>query len=265
MASILVVDGNPGARRFATVALQRAGHQAQELEPTCLYAVLESLHRSLPDLLLMDLMMPGCPGQTLIRACREDAHLKHLRILLLTSYGDIRLAQFLQAMGNIHYVPKPVSPTDLVACVDHLLNPAMETDPGWALACSGIVAVVDDSNLSRLFHAACLRKRGFRPVQIEPTDLLETVLAIEEARPDLLLVDYLMPRFNGDALIRAIRGRAFLRDVPILVATAHHSDELIAQLLPIGGVEIMFKPFAAAELIDRVVDILGVGSSVIPP
>jgi two-component system cell cycle response regulator len=260
MASILVVDDNPGARRFAVAALQRAGHEAQELEPTCLYAVLASLHNHPPDLVLMDLMMPGCPGHTLIRACREDAHLKHLRIMLLTSYGDIQLAQFLQAMGNTHYVAKPVSPVDLVGLVEHLLDPAVETDPGWSLACSGVVAVVDDSNLSRLFHAACLRKRGFRPVQIEPTDLLETVVAIEAAQPDLLLVDYLMPRFNGDALIRAIRGRESLRDIPILVATAHHSEELIAQLLPIGGVEIMFKPFGAEELVDRVVDILGIGS-----
>ena len=260
MASILVVDDNAGARRFVAAALQRAGHQTQELEPTCLFAVLGSLHNHPPDLLLTDLMMPGCPGHTLIRACREDPHLKHLRILLLTSYGDIRLAQFLQAMGNTHYVAKPVSPADLVACVEHLLNPTAETDPGWALACSGVVAVVDDSNLSRLFHAACLRKRGFRPIQIEPTDLLETVLAIEEARPDLLLVDYLMPRFNGDALIRAIRGRESLRDIPVLVATAHHSDELIAQLLPIGGVEVLFKPFGAEELVDRVVDILAIGA-----
>ena len=110
--------------------------------------------------------------------------------------------------------------------------------------------------MSRTFHAACLRKQGYRGIQIEPTDLLATVMAIEESQPQMLIVDYLMPKFRGDALIRAIRGRESLRKIPILVVTAHRSDELIAQLLPIGGVEVAFKPISPEDLVGLVRDIL---------
>jgi len=256
MARILVIDDNPGARLFAAAALGRAGHTVTELEPTCLYKALEALHLETPDLLIADLVMPGCPGQTLIRACREDGHLKNLRILLLTANGSPAIATFLQTMGNVHYLAKPVSPIALTDCVERLLGQEPETDPGWALACNGVVAVVDDSQLSRAYHAACLRKSGFRPVAIEPLGLLETVLEIEKAQPQLLLVDFLMPEFNGDALIRALRGRGSLRDVPVLVVTAHKSDEFAQLALRLDGVEILFKPVGPEELVGRVRAIL---------
>ena len=233
-------------------ALSQAGHQVQELKPTCLFQVLSVLHQAPPDLLVTDLIMPGCPGMTLIRACREDSHLRNLRILLLTAHGDASLARFIQTMGNIHYLAKPVSPTMLQQCVDILLNEALETDPGWSMVCNGVVTVVDDSRMSRAFHAACLRKQGYRSVQIEPTEMLATILAIEESQPDLLLLDFLMPNFRGDALIRALRGRESLRELPVVVVTAYRGDELIAQLMQMDGVKVAFKPISPEELLVHV-------------
>ena len=260
MASIIVIDDNAGARQFMGAALRQGGHTVQELEPTCLFKVLEALHPAPPDLLVMDLIMPGCPGQTIIRACREDAHLRHLRIILVTAHGDNDLARFIQKMGNIHYLSKPVSPPMLLECVDLLLDQEQEPDPGWAMACNGVVAVVDDSRMSRAYHCACLSKAGFKCVQVEPTELLATVQAIEGIQPDLLVVDYLMPKFNGDALIRALRGREALRAVPVLVITALRTEEVIAQFLPIGGVEVAFKPITPRDLASRAREILETGS-----
>lgn len=256
MSSIVVVDDVAGSRHFMAAALNKGGHEVREVEPACLFKVLEALHEAPPELLITDLIMPDCPGMSLIRACREDPHLKGLRILLLTAHGDDLLGRFLQTMGNIHYLAKPVTPTMLLECAEMLMSQDLETDPGWALACKGVVAIVDDSQLTRAFHAACLRKQGFRGVQITPTGLLETVKAIEDAQPELLMVDYLMPQFKGDALIRAIRARESLRGIPVLVVTAHHSDELIAQLLPIGGVEVAFKPIFPDALVKLVRGIL---------
>jgi len=252
MASIAVVDDNAGARLFAAAALKKAGHEVREIEPSCLFKVLEALHPAPPDLLVSDLMMPGCPGQTLIRACREDPHLRDLKILLLTAHGDVELAHFLQSMGNTHYLTKPVAPALLAECADHFLTGELEIDAGWSLACNGVVAVVDDSNLSRVYHSACLRKNGFRPVPIEPTDLMGTLAALESARPDLLLLDYLMPNFRGDALLRALRGSAGLSELPVVLVTAHHGDELQVLQAASECVEVLFKPVLAEDLIGKV-------------
>jgi CheY-like chemotaxis protein len=252
MALIYVIDDSPGTRHFIAAALGKGPHEVRQIEPTCLVKVLELLHQAPPDLLVTDLVMPDCPGQTLIRVCREDPHLQQVRILLLTAHGDPQLAHFLQKMGNVHYLAKPIAPAMLADCAESLLSPGPEMDPGWSLACNGVVAVVDDSHLSRAYHAACLRKGGFRPVQIEPGGLLETVMSVEEAQPDLLVVDYLMTEFNGDALLRAIRGREALRDLPALVVTAHRADEIQSLLIPIGGVDVLYKPVPPEDLVERV-------------
>lgn len=252
----MVVDDLMTSRRFVTASLKASGHEVQEIEPACLFSVLQVLHAAPPDLLICDLVMPNCPGQTVIRACREDPHLKGIKILLLTAHGDADLGHFLQKMGNTHYLTKPVSQSELAGCVEMFLNGDLELDPGWDLACKGLVAVIDDSRMSRVFHAACLRKAGFRPVEIEPTDLLGTLEAVEAAQPELLVLDFVMPNFRGDALIRAMRSRDTLKDIPVLLVTAHHGD-VKALTDAIGGVELMFKPIQAETLVARVHALIG--------
>ena len=144
-------------------------------------------------------------------------------------------------MDFAHYLAHPVSLATLPDSPDRPHDQDTE-----------VVAVVDDSKMSRTFHCACLEKEGFRCVQIAPTDLLATILAIEASQPDLLLVDFLMPNFRGDALIRALRGRDSLRDVPVLVVTAYRGDELINQLLRMDGVKAAFTPISAEDLLVHV-------------
>ena len=257
MPSIMVVDDNPGARQFMAASLKSLGLEVRVVEPTCLFQVFEALHAQPPDLLVTDLVMPGCPGQTLVRLCREDPHLRAVKIILLTAHGTEDLGRYLQAMGNVHYLAKPVSPAVLAGCAERFLNGTLTPDPGWTLACKGVVAVLDDSRLSRSFHGSVLRKHGFRPVEIEPTDLVGTRNALEEAAPDLILLDFLMPNFNGDALLRVIRATESLSQVPVLLVTAHSNLDEHGQMTGLNGVEVLMKPVSADDLIARVRGVLG--------
>ncbi len=260
MARIAVVDDNPSARLFAEACLKQSGHEAQVLLPTCLYEVLRALHDTPPDLLVTDLVMPGCSGMTLIRACREDEHLKNLKILLLTAHGDRRLARFLQFLGNIHYLSKPVAPQEFTECIEDFLLGNLEVDLGWSLDCQGVVAVVDDSHLSRFFHMKCLRRNGFKPLEIIPDNLTKVMNTLEQTKPDALLLDFLMPNFRGDALIRALRASniASLRELPVLMVTAHHPDDVTGLGPQVEHVDVLFKPLLPEELISKVQELLRV-------
>ena len=259
MPSIMVVDDNPGARQFLAASLKPLGLEVRVVEPTCLFEVFEALHAQPPDLLVTDLVMPGCPGQTLVRLCREDPHLRHVKIIVLTAHGSEELGRYLQAMGNVHYLAKPISPAILAGCAERFLEGTLNPDPGWSLACKGVVAVLDDSRLSRAFHGSVLRKHGFRPVEIEPTDLVGTRKALEQAAPDLILLDFLMPNFNGDALLRVIQATEELRQVPVIMVTAHQNPDDEMRLGMMHGVEVLMKPVSADDLIARVRAVLGQG------
>jgi CheY-like chemotaxis protein len=256
VASILIIDDDTeDIRERVEEALGSSGHALHPVKPESVFAVLEAINRIKPVLVITSLSEAGCPTRSLIRICHEEPSLRRLNFILLTGQGDEELAQFLQVIGNTHLLTRPVTPEALAGCVERLVQGGAELDPGWELNCRGVVALVDDSRLSQGYHAACLRKHGFRPVKIEPTELLETVEAVERARPEVLLVDLMMPRFRGDALVRALRGRPWGARLPMVMVTAHHLDEIEAMLLNLQ-VDVLHKPVVAEELIEHVNSLL---------
>lgn len=79
-----------------------------------------------------------------------------------------------------------------------------------------------------------------------------------EAPPDLIVTDLMMPRMRGDALVREIRTRRELDDVPIVLLTANADDEVRVRLLREGAQDFLAKPFSAKELLVRVGNLVDV-------
>ena len=69
MGRIMIVDDSRLARTFTSACLSKTGHQVEEVEPTSLFDVVKLVKASVPDLLIMDFLMPQCPGTSLARVC----------------------------------------------------------------------------------------------------------------------------------------------------------------------------------------------------
>jgi CheY-like chemotaxis protein len=121
MSRIAIVDDSRLVRAFAAGALRAAGHETVEVEPTSLFEVLKVLRESPVDLLLADFLMPECPGVSLIRACREDAALRDLPILVISAHRDELSLQRMQQLGISGFLMKPVDASALVAKVAEAL------------------------------------------------------------------------------------------------------------------------------------------------
>jgi CheY-like chemotaxis protein len=121
MSRIAIVDDSRLIRAFAAGALRAKGHETVEVEPTSLFEVLKVLRESALDLLMVDFLMPECPGQSLIRACREDAVLRDLPILVVSAHRDDLSLQRMQQMGISGFLMKPVDAPTLVAKVAEAL------------------------------------------------------------------------------------------------------------------------------------------------
>lgn len=74
---------------------------------------------------------------------------------------------------------------------------------------------------------------------------LEMALAL---RPDLILSDVMMPRMSGDELVRAVRARAELDGIPVVLLTAKADDALRVTMLRDGAQDYLLKPFSPEEL-----------------
>ncbi|HJV90248.1 MAG TPA: response regulator [Holophagaceae bacterium] len=108
MARVTILDDSRLARTFAAGALRAKGIQVTELEPESLPQVMEALRLELPDLLLVDLLMPTCPGLAVVRKIRQEEDLKHLKIVVLSAHRDEAQVEQLEKLGVQGFLPKPV-------------------------------------------------------------------------------------------------------------------------------------------------------------
>jgi len=122
MPRIAIVDDSRLVRAFAAGALRAKGHETVEVEPTSLFEVLKVLRETPVDLLVADFLMPDCPGESLVRACREDAALRNLPILVVSAHRDDLSLQRMQLMGISGFLLKPVDAATLASKVAEALE-----------------------------------------------------------------------------------------------------------------------------------------------
>jgi two-component system, OmpR family, phosphate regulon response regulator PhoB len=119
-ATILVVEDEPAIQTLIAINLKRAGHEVV----TALDAetAQRMVHDALPDLILLDWMLPGVSGLDLARRLRADARSRQVPIIMLTARGEERdKVQGLET-GADDYITKPFSPRELLARIQAVLR-----------------------------------------------------------------------------------------------------------------------------------------------
>jgi len=119
-ARILVVEDEPAIKTLIAVNLRRAGHDvATALDAE---SAQRQINEALPDLILLDWMLPGISGLELARRLRADARTRQVPIIMLTARGEERdKVQGLET-GADDYVTKPFSPRELLARIQAVLR-----------------------------------------------------------------------------------------------------------------------------------------------
>lgn len=100
-----------------------------------------------------------------------------------------------------------------------------------------ILLVEDDATITRLYRVL-LESRGYK-VRVA-ADGLEGLDRVNERRPDLVLLDIMMPRMNGIAFLTALRSGS-MRDLPVVVLSNFMEKQLVDDALSLGAVEYMVK------------------------
>ena len=119
-ASILVVEDEPAIQSLIEVNLNRAGHTvilADDAE-----AARREVQKALPDLILLDWMLPGMSGIDFARQLRSDARTRRLPIIMLTARAEERDKIEGLDVGADDYVTKPFSPRELMARIKAVLR-----------------------------------------------------------------------------------------------------------------------------------------------
>ncbi len=118
--SVLIVDDEPMARTLLRLMLVRAGFHVLEAEDG--YAALEKVRLNRPDLVLLDVMMPGLDGFAVCSTLRSNTDTKSLPIVMLSAKTDLDSVNKGIRVGATKYLFKPISPEDLTQHVQDVLG-----------------------------------------------------------------------------------------------------------------------------------------------
>ncbi|MXY33093.1 MAG: phosphate regulon transcriptional regulatory protein PhoB [Boseongicola sp. SB0664_bin_43] len=115
------------------------------------------------------------------------------------------------------------------------------------LAC---VLVVEDEAAQREVLAYNLQAEGFDVAGAENGD--DALLLVDEAPPDVIILDWMLPGVSGIEICRRLKSRAETRNIPVIMLTARSEEGDRVRGLEIGADDYVIKPYSVAELMARV-------------
>jgi DNA-binding response OmpR family regulator len=119
MARVLVIDDEAPIRLLCRVNLEAAGIEVSEAEDGTVG--LESARAEPPDVILLDVMMPGMDGWQVFTELLNDERTAHVPIVFLTARAELRDQARGLELGGVDYVTKPFNPLHLAPLIEDLL------------------------------------------------------------------------------------------------------------------------------------------------
>jgi len=233
---VLVVDDDPSVRELMRRSLEKEGFRVRQAGGGA--EGLRLARELRPDAVTLDVMMPGMDGWAVLAALKSDPDLADTPVVMVTIVDDKNLGY---ALGAADYLTKPIDRKRLAAVLAKFRR-----EPG-----GGSALVVDDDPSSRELVAQMLAKEGWAVTEAENGRLAFDRL--EGARPDLIVLDLMMPEMDGFEFAGRLRRDPRWRDVPVLVVTAKDlTDEDRARLNGhVMGV-IRKGAYSREELLDEI-------------
>jgi two-component system phosphate regulon response regulator PhoB len=119
-ARILIVEDHPTMREAMRLVLEGEGFDIDEASDGA--QALSAVHQEAPDLVLLDMSIPGISGPDVLAAVKRDPTTSEVRVIVVTATGEEGRAAAM-AGGADHYFTKPFSPIALLQAVEEVLGP----------------------------------------------------------------------------------------------------------------------------------------------
>ncbi|WP_332824048.1 response regulator [Ramlibacter sp.] len=202
----LVVEDDDRMADLIAAQLRAEGFKVMRAATAEEGLVRAARHR--PQLITLDIFLPAMDGWEFMRQLNADPRLADTPVVIITVSQD--LARGL-ALGARRILQKPFAREELVAALAGLLEARPDGTPARVL-------VVDDNVKAVDLVAQALQGEGYRVMRAYAG--AEAIEVARSARPDLMILDLMMPEVDGFEVARVLRGSEDTARIPILVLTA---------------------------------------------
>jgi CheY-like chemotaxis protein len=203
-STVLVIDDDAEAREIVERLLSRDGFVVATASSG--EEGLRLAHALRPTVITLDVMMPDMDGWTVLRSLKADPELRDIPVVMLSMLDDKARGY---SLGATDYLVKPVDRDRLRSVVSRYHTP--EEHP-----CSALV--VDDDPAAREIVSNTLSTAGWNIEEAE--NGREALDRLAEHRPELILLDLMMPVMDGFDFLVELHTHPEWREIPIVVLTA---------------------------------------------
>jgi signal transduction histidine kinase/DNA-binding response OmpR family regulator/HAMP domain-containing protein len=199
-ATVLVIDDELAVRDLMRRFLQKEGFRV-----VCAASGDEGLRlarNARPDVITLDVIMPGMDGWATLSVLKADAELADIPVIMLTIVDDKNLGY---ALGAVDYLTKPIDRERLLAVLSRYRRDR------------SILVIDDDPGLRSLVRRT-LEREGYGVVEAENGRV--ALERMRETVPGVVLLDLMMPDMDGFDFINEFRHEDEWREIPVIVITA---------------------------------------------
>ncbi|WP_348751589.1 response regulator [uncultured Aquincola sp.] len=204
-ARILVIEDEASAARVMRLQLESHGYEV-EVAPEAETGLRVARHWR-PDAIVLDVILPGMDGWDMLAQLKEEAATQRIPVVIVSVTDEPRRGF---ALGASQVLVKPVERDDLLAALSSL-GIAVSSRPGQVL-------VVDDDPKAVTLVTTHLEAAGFQPASAFSGE--EALGIVRRQRPDLIILDLMMPHMTGFEVLDALARRPETAGIAVVVLTA---------------------------------------------
>lgn len=251
--TVLVVDDSSTIRTIIQRELANVGYEVLAAENGMEALAMIEWMTDLPDIITLDIDMPIMGGFEVcerLRAGKDSpSERKQLAaqvpIIFVSANDNLENRERGYQLEVIDFISKPFSPGDITQAIDRVLNPK-EQFPGMR------ALVVDDAASVRRIIRSNLNRSGVEVVEAADGHEALALIEGEDGHFDIVIIDNLMPKMNGDELCRRLSKNARMEQVPKFFISSLNDKESILAFFKAGASDYLKKPFIAEELHARI-------------
>ncbi len=201
--TILIIDDDPTVSELMKRQLLKEGYKVV-IAPNGKEGI--SLARDLkPDVITLDILMPEMDGWSVLRTLKADPEVSNIPVIM-ASILDEKNKGF--SLGAADFLSKPIQKEYLMKSIRNLIGDKENLK----------ICLIEDDESLRFTIKEILEKQNVQIMEAENGKVGMNILQNEEIKPDLILLDLMMPVMNGFEFLKAIR-ETELNSIPILVLT----------------------------------------------
>jgi len=201
--TVLVIDDDPAVHDLLDHHLTREGFSV--ITASKGDEGIDLARRIRPFAITLDVIMPNKDGWAVLKELKSDPDLASIPVIMISIMDDKKLGF---ALGATEYLTKPVDHRRLIDLL-HKYRPGDR---------DGHALVVEDDGETRELFSRSLKKEGWSVAEAE--NGREALERVEEKRPDVILLDLMMPVMDGFQFVVELRKREDIPFIPVVVVTA---------------------------------------------